>query len=416
MKPIQFCTELSLEPEKTAEARRLAIEENRENANVFAGQLRSTEAGSSEPIPSPLMHQDMGARDQTRLALLYGKKWAPGRTLNVRFLNGSSFVQDKVKQFASTWQLFANIKFNFNGGANSEIRISFNPGGSNSYLGTDALSIPQDRQTMNFGWFDANTSDQEFSRTTIHEFGHALGCIHEHQNPTVSIPWDKPAVYKYYADTQSPPWSTAQVDSNLFAKYGTDVTQYSQFDAASIMCYAVPESLTIGNYSIGWNNYLSPMDKTFINRAYPFPDPGPFTGYYRLTNAFLNENRSLDTYSNMNNTPFMGQTGNYSGQYWSIQAVAGASGYYRLSNYFLGNSRSLDTYSNGNNAPFMGTTGNYSGQFWKFIPLGGGYFRLINSFLGIGRSLDTYSDQNNAPFMGETGNYSGQFWKVTKIA
>ncbi len=112
----------------------------------------------------------------------------------------------------------------------------------------------------------------------------------------------------------------------------------------------------------------------------------------------------------------MGQTGNYSGQYWSIQAVAGASGFYRLSNYFLGTSRSLDTYSNGNNAPFMGTNGNYSGQLWKFIPLGGGYFRLINSFLGIGRSLDTYSDQNNAPFMGETGNYSGQFWKVTKIA
>jgi len=52
---------------------------------------------------------------------------------------------------------------------------------------------------MNFGWFDDNTSDSEFSRTVIHEFGHALGMIHEHQHPLAAIPWDKDKVYTYYA-------------------------------------------------------------------------------------------------------------------------------------------------------------------------------------------------------------------------
>ncbi len=273
MNAIRFCTELSLEPDQVAEARRLAIEENKENASPFTGQGRLLAAADNEPIPSPLMHQDLGSRDQARLALLYGKKWAVGRTLNIRFLNGSSFVQDKVKQFASMWQHFANIKFNFNGGANAEIRISFNPGGSNSYVGTDALSIPQNRQTMNFGWFDADTSDQEFSRTTIHEFGHALGCIHEHQNPTVSIPWDKrlcTSIMLIHKHRHGLRPKLIRTCSQSTAQMSLSTRSSTLRRSCVTRC---PRSLTIGNYSIGWNNYLSPMDKTFINRAYPFSRP-----------------------------------------------------------------------------------------------------------------------------------------------
>jgi len=89
--------------------------------------------------------------------------------------------------------------------------------------------------------------------------------------------------------------------------------------------------------------------------------------------------------------------------------------YYRMTNSFLKEGRSLDTYSDGKNEPFMGKTGNYSGQYWKLTALGNGYYRLTNSFLKEGRSLDTYSDGKNVPFMGNTGNYSGQMWKLTKL-
>lgn len=41
---------------------------------------------------------------------------------------------------------------------------------------------------------------------------------------------------------------------------------------------------------------------------------------------------------------------------------------YRLTNGFLGTERSLDTYSNGKNAPFMGDAGDTSGQVWILIP------------------------------------------------
>jgi hypothetical protein len=55
----------------------------------------------------------------------------------------------------------------------------------------------------------------------LHEFGHALGLIHEHQNPVGGIQWNKPAVY---ADLGGPPnfWGKATVDNNMFATYAKD--------------------------------------------------------------------------------------------------------------------------------------------------------------------------------------------------
>lgn len=41
-----------------------------------------------------------------------------------------------------------------------------------------------------------------------------------------------------------------------------------------------------------------------------------------------------------------------------------------MTNQGLGKGQSLDTYSDGENAPFMGETGEYSGQFWKLSPEG----------------------------------------------
>jgi hypothetical protein len=90
--------------------------------------------------------------------------------------------------------------------------------------------------------------------------------------------------------------------------------------------------------------------------------------------------------------------------------------YYRLTNSYLGPARSLDTSSDGENDLFMGQTGNYSGQFWKLAPLGDGAYRLTNSYLGTSRALDTYSDTDNRPFMGKTDqDYSGQHWTPTRV-
>ncbi|MGJ7032083.1 M12 family metallopeptidase [Niabella hirudinis] len=203
-----------------------------------------------------------------RGATIKVKQWPNGTTLKVSLNGGTAFVRNKVIQFARQWETYANIKFNFvTNDRKAAIRVTFSPGGSWSYIGTDAYAIKGSKATMNFGWFNNSTPDDEFSRVAIHEFGHALGMIHEHQHPLADIPWDKPRVYEYYKQTQN--WSTQQVDVNIFQKYSTTETNYSAYDQASIMHYPVEEELTIGNFSVGWNTVLSGTDKTFIGTIYP---------------------------------------------------------------------------------------------------------------------------------------------------
>lgn len=208
------------------------------------------------------------------MALLENTLWRTGATLRVRFMDGIAGVQAKVEQVAKQWSEFANIKFDFSTDPDAEIRISFVADrGSWSYLGNVALAIPKDRPTMNYGWLKPETGDDEYSRVVLHEFGHALGCIHEHQHPTAGIPWNKPEVYRRYA---GPPnfWSQEKVDFNLFKKYSVDQTQFSAFDTASIMLYPIPKQLTDGVFEVGWNRQLSAKDKSFISTIYSF-DPRP---------------------------------------------------------------------------------------------------------------------------------------------
>lgn len=43
----------------------------------------------------------------------------------------------------------------------------------------------------------------------------------------------------------------------------------TKIDKASIMMYPIPNSITIGDYEVGWNNDLSQRDKKFISKIYP---------------------------------------------------------------------------------------------------------------------------------------------------
>jgi len=39
---------------------------------------------------------------------------------------------------------------------------------------------------MNLGWPNDNSEDSEISLVVLYEFGHALGCHHEHQSQAAS--------------------------------------------------------------------------------------------------------------------------------------------------------------------------------------------------------------------------------------
>jgi hypothetical protein len=205
------------------------------------------------------------------LAVPRAKKWPNGKHLRVRFLDGLPSIQARVRPFAEAWHPYSNVTFEFVTSGPAEIRVGFVADGTSwSAVGTDALNVdwfPANQSTMNFGWLTEQTDDDEYSRVVTHEFGHALGCIHEHQNPATDIPWNKEAVYRYYAARG---WSKEVVDQNIFRKYEKAQTQYSAFDRESIMLYSIPaELLTDPSKAVGWNRVLSQTDKDFMKKVYP---------------------------------------------------------------------------------------------------------------------------------------------------
>lgn len=211
----------------------------------------------------------VGGVRRTRAAFEILRLWENGRTIRCRFIDGQPTVQAKVEAIAKEWEAHANLRLQFVSSGPSDIRISFKEAGfSWSTMGTDALTVGPDDATMMFGWLEPNTSLRETQRVVRHEFGHAIGLIHEHQNPAAQgqIPWDKPKVYAYYAQQG---WSHRDTDDNIFAVYAADSTNHSAFDPDSIMEYAIPDELTIGSYAIGWNTTLSPLDITWTRKQYP---------------------------------------------------------------------------------------------------------------------------------------------------
>ncbi|GGF91834.1 hypothetical protein GCM10010912_41010 [Paenibacillus albidus] len=231
--------------ELQAEANRLAVEENPDN-----------------------MPGEGGSASNRELAVLKAKRWRPGRTIKVFFMDGDPVVQSNVEKYAHEWEKHANIRFFFVQDPNAEIRISFKYNGSWSYLGTDCLAISKNKPTMNFGWFDSSTEQEEYSRTVIHEFGHALGCPHEHSSPMANIKWNKKEVYDYYMGSPNN-WTKEEIDTNLFFKYTLSEAFATPFDPKSIMVYPIPNNQTIDNFEVKSNTQLSENDKRFIGQMYP---------------------------------------------------------------------------------------------------------------------------------------------------
>jgi hypothetical protein len=203
------------------------------------------------------------SRDVFRAVLEFRKMWINGSTLRVRFMGGTAAQRASVREQAQRWTEHANLTFEFSEAADAEIRIAFDPDdGAWSYIGTDAKRIAQNQPTMNIGFEDGGTA--------AHEFGHAIGLGHEHQNPSGGIEWNEAIVIR---DLGGPPnnWTPEQTRHNVLEKYKADQIRGTAFDGDSIMLYFFPGKWTKSGKGTKANDDLSQMDKAFIASTEGYP-------------------------------------------------------------------------------------------------------------------------------------------------
>lgn len=211
-------------------------------------------------------------RGKTRAALLKGARWNHGAEITVSFLDGDPKLHARVKEVAKRWVKPgpANLTLAFVADPREAfIRISFHYAGSWSVLGTTCKRHMQpDQPTMNFGWLTPDSTNDAVQRVVLHEFGHALGLVHEHQNPAGTIGWNRTQVI---ADLSGPPnrWTLDQIERNMFKPYKKMETNFTELDPTSIMVYPIPARWTKDGFSTGLNLALSPLDKKLIAAQYP---------------------------------------------------------------------------------------------------------------------------------------------------
>ena len=191
-------------------------------------------------------------------------------------------IPDAIKEIVkSRYNNLLNVQFNFLeelDSSSADIRISFNKdGGSWSLVGTDCKNAKG--YTMNFGWFDV--------ATVLHEFGHALGLVHEHQNNKDNpIKWNDQVVYRWAKETQG--WDKETTQTNILDAYNSTQINGSNFDPNSIMLYFFPARLTTNDKGTHENLRLSKSDVVWLNKTYP-AKISPSDYYMKVYNESIDE-------------------------------------------------------------------------------------------------------------------------------
>ncbi|KAG6830597.1 hypothetical protein H0H92_015878 [Tricholoma furcatifolium] len=194
--------------------------------------------------------------------------WDNGSSITYSYFGGTTNQQAAVDLVAPEWTWFANLTLQRKADDDRAalIRITFDPnGGSWSSIGKGALRIKDGKPTMNLGWLADSAVISDIDRGTIlHEWGHALGLLHEHQSPASGgiVILEPSKVYEYYSASQG--WPNYLIKSHVLDVFNAeDVSNFSKLDLNSVMRYFMPGSMNKQGVDVNPNINLTDTDKAY---------------------------------------------------------------------------------------------------------------------------------------------------------
>ncbi|MEZ0610104.1 M12 family metallopeptidase [Fibrella sp. WM1] len=220
----------------------------------------------STPAPSQHLCTMMGQIEPDQTLTGESTLLWPKKRIEVYFMDDDGQVRDRVLAIANAWKPFSGVQFvrSFDQ-STSDIRVSFRTDGWWSYIGTMSTEVGKDSATLSLDSLYLYPPDK-FRSIVLHEFGHSLGLLHEHQHPFLEIDWDLPALYKYYEDEYGV--DTTWVKENVIHKYESLTGIYCEPDLKSIMLYKIPPGLTKNAIVAPEPLDLSVLDKKYIRIIY----------------------------------------------------------------------------------------------------------------------------------------------------
>jgi hypothetical protein len=256
------CRVMSLPPEQQIPAACRSIEANPMNAPASGSAHARALAATLPP---------------EHLAVLTGKRWAPGTTVTVGFMESvPAELANRIVETANDWyRRGANVRFALSQ-TKPMVRVTLQGSGYWSYLGTDVLSIPANEPTLSLQGFSMATPQSEYNRVVKHEFGHTLSAPHEHMRREIVARLDPARTIAYFERTQG--WTARMIQEQVLTPLDEASLMGTPADVTSIMAYTLPASITRDGKAVPGGVDINDSDAAFMARVYPglvAPPPPP---------------------------------------------------------------------------------------------------------------------------------------------